>query len=388
MAIAAEHDRERLRRRREVAGATPGALEAFMAVCGVRTMALRVERAQANAGELVCRLEAHPGVTIVRYPGLLDHPQHDIAGRQMRRFGSVNFFELQDADTADVVCTPWASSSRPPASAASSRVWKDGPRPPVSSTCRQAVSASAWAASSRGSLGRPVCRRRPRHRSKELSMFIQPWDAALAPQEWQEWLAGVEHFGVLAVNNVDPLQAPIMVPTHFTVAGNELLIHFARPNPVWPHLEAASHVRLAVVGDYAYIPSYWRALAQAPETDGVPTSYYAAVQFDCTPTIIDHAEGKVDVLTAQLDDLQPEGRHGQVATDTGPYSRMLAGIRAVRLAVTHVDAKFKFDDHKPREHRQRVAALLDDRHHGLDQRTAVQQRRRLDSAGEWSDRTR
>ena len=219
-------------------------------------------------------------------------------------------------------------------------------------------------------------------------MFIQPWDAALTSAEWQEWLAGIEHFGVLAVNNLDPAQAPIIVPTHFTVAGDELLMHFARPNPVWPHLEAAAHVRIAVVGDYAYVPSYWRALPDAPETDGVPTTYYAAVQFTCTPTIIDDPAGKVDILTAQLDDLQPEGRHGQVATDTGPYARMLPGIRAVRLAVTHVDAKFKFDDHKPREHRQRVAGLLDERHQGLDQPTAVHQRRRLDSAGEWTNRIR
>jgi transcriptional regulator len=39
----------------------------------------------------------------------------------------------------------------------------------------------------------------------------------------------------------------------------------ARPNPVWPHLEAAAEVRLAVIGDYAYIPTYWRAKAGGPD---------------------------------------------------------------------------------------------------------------------------
>ena len=105
VAIAATEDGwERLRRRREVAGATPGALEAFLAVRGIRTMALRVERAQANAGELARRLQEHPAITLVRYPGLSDHPKHDVAARQMRGFGAVISFELPDADTADAVC--------------------------------------------------------------------------------------------------------------------------------------------------------------------------------------------------------------------------------------------------------------------------------------------
>ena len=38
-----------------------------------------------------------------------------------------------------------------------------------------------------------------------------------------------------------------------------MLVHLARPNPVWPHLDAAAEVRLAVIGDYAYIPTYWQA---------------------------------------------------------------------------------------------------------------------------------
>jgi len=82
-------------------------------------------------------------------------------------------------------------------------------------------------------------------------MLIHPWDAALDATEWQEWLARTGRFGVLAVNNVDPAHAPVLVPTHFTVDGDELLVHLARPNPVWQHLEAAAEVRLAVIGDYA-----------------------------------------------------------------------------------------------------------------------------------------
>jgi transcriptional regulator len=214
-------------------------------------------------------------------------------------------------------------------------------------------------------------------------MLIHPWDAALDPAEWQAWLARTDKFGVLAVNNVDPAQAPVLVPTHFTVAGDELLVHLARPNPVWAHLEAAAEVRLAVIGDYAYIPTYWRAKAGGPDEDGVPTSYYAAVQFVCRPTIVDEPQGKADILAAQLADLQPEGGHATVAVDQPPYGRMLPGIRGLRLAVLWVDAKFKYDDHNPVEHRERVTARLEERGHGLDARAAAQQRRRLAAIGDW-----
>ncbi|HSK92247.1 MAG TPA: PLP-dependent aspartate aminotransferase family protein [Euzebyales bacterium] len=98
------HDRVRLARRREVAGATPGALECFLALRGARTLALRLRQAQDSAGELAHRLQAHPAVGRVRYPGLPDHPQHARAARQMRGFGAMLSFEIADAETADAVC--------------------------------------------------------------------------------------------------------------------------------------------------------------------------------------------------------------------------------------------------------------------------------------------
>lgn len=97
-------DHARLVRRREVAGATPGALECFLALRGARTLAVRLRQAQECAGELARRLAAHPAVGLVRYPGLPDHPQHALAARQMRGFGAVLSFEVRDATTADAVC--------------------------------------------------------------------------------------------------------------------------------------------------------------------------------------------------------------------------------------------------------------------------------------------
>ena len=208
-------------------------------------------------------------------------------------------------------------------------------------------------------------------------MLIHPWDAAHDAAEWREWLATGRRFGMLAVNNLDPAQAPLVLPTHFTVASDELLLHFARPNPVWPHLETAAEVRLAVVDDYAYIPTYWRTAAGETEENGVPTSYYATVQFVCRPTVVDDEDGKAAILAAQLADFQPEGRHAAVTPGEGLYGRMLPGIRGVRLTVLGVDAKFKYDDQKPVEHRERVSDELERRGTALDTAAATQQRRRL-----------
>ncbi len=58
-----------LKNRRDMIGATPGTLEAWLALRGLRTLHVRLERAQANAKELVRRLEQHPAIGEVRYPG-------------------------------------------------------------------------------------------------------------------------------------------------------------------------------------------------------------------------------------------------------------------------------------------------------------------------------
>src|SRR5829696_1679952 len=66
----------RLRERRELAGATPGALEAYLATRGVRTLPLRLERASTSAARLTEQLGEHPEVPVVRYPGHDGHPTH------------------------------------------------------------------------------------------------------------------------------------------------------------------------------------------------------------------------------------------------------------------------------------------------------------------------
>lgn len=85
---------EELARRRSLHGAVAGPWEAWLVLRGVRTLDVRLERAQANAGELARRLDRHPAVVSVLYPGLPSHPGHDLAARQMRGFGAMLSFEV------------------------------------------------------------------------------------------------------------------------------------------------------------------------------------------------------------------------------------------------------------------------------------------------------
>jgi cystathionine gamma-synthase len=83
-----------LRHRRARGGATPGALEVFLCLRGLRTLALRHRQAQASAGILAQRLRDHPEVTEVRYPGLVDDPAHARANEFMDGAGFMLTFTV------------------------------------------------------------------------------------------------------------------------------------------------------------------------------------------------------------------------------------------------------------------------------------------------------
>jgi cystathionine gamma-synthase len=86
--------RDRLHRHRTVHGAVPGPAEAWLALRGLRTLHLRVERAAANAAELAARLACHPAVARVRHPSLPGDLGHARAAAQMRGFGAIVALEL------------------------------------------------------------------------------------------------------------------------------------------------------------------------------------------------------------------------------------------------------------------------------------------------------
>jgi cystathionine gamma-synthase len=86
--------REALHRHRTTRGAIPGTAEAWLALRGLRTLHLRVERAGANAAELARRLSRSPAVARVRHPSLPDEPGHARAVAQMHGFGAIVAIEL------------------------------------------------------------------------------------------------------------------------------------------------------------------------------------------------------------------------------------------------------------------------------------------------------
>ncbi|WP_026556861.1 trans-sulfuration enzyme family protein [Arthrobacter sp. 35W] len=89
---------------RSIHGAIAGPFEAWLALRGLRTLALRVERSQATAAELANRLQVHDGVDAVRFPGLDSDPGHQRAKDQMHGFGSVLAIEVAGGpEAADAV---------------------------------------------------------------------------------------------------------------------------------------------------------------------------------------------------------------------------------------------------------------------------------------------
>jgi cystathionine gamma-lyase len=91
---------ERMAFLQNAVGAVAGPFDSFLALRGLKTLALRMERHCENARAIAEHLAAHPKVARVHYPGLSSHPQHALARRQMERFGGMVTAELK-GDLAD-----------------------------------------------------------------------------------------------------------------------------------------------------------------------------------------------------------------------------------------------------------------------------------------------
>lgn len=95
LGIEDEELRDRLHHFQNTVGATPGAMDCFLQLRSTKTLHLRMERHCDNAEKIVDWLVEHPKVEKVHYPGLASHPQHEIAKRQMKRFGGMISLELE-----------------------------------------------------------------------------------------------------------------------------------------------------------------------------------------------------------------------------------------------------------------------------------------------------
>ena len=91
---------ERLRFHQNAAGAVPSPFDCWLVMRGMRTLAVRMERASANAAAIAEWLVRRPEVSAVHYPGLASHPQRDLVARQMRLPGAMLSFELTAGEPA------------------------------------------------------------------------------------------------------------------------------------------------------------------------------------------------------------------------------------------------------------------------------------------------
>jgi transcriptional regulator len=187
-------------------------------------------------------------------------------------------------------------------------------------------------------------------------VLIHPWDASRSEPEWVDFVRG-QGFGHLIAAGRGR-DVPVVVPTQFAlVSAAEVVLHLARPNPIWSALAENPAVVLSIAGDWSYIPTYWKAIGGEDPRLGVPTTYYSAVQLVADATVIDDDAGKAAILRTQLGVTEPDGG----AADPLEHGRRLAGIRGLRLAVRDVRAKFKYGGNVDDAHRAEVAQRLTDR---------------------------
>ncbi len=187
-------------------------------------------------------------------------------------------------------------------------------------------------------------------------MYVAAVDRSLGEDEWRPFVEaqGFGHF----VAPGRGLDYPVVVPTQFVLEGDQVLAHFAAPNPVFEALEAEPRALMSIAGDWAFIPSDWKALADEDPALGIPTTYYAAVQLKGRAEVRREPAAVAAVLRRQLAVLQPST---SIADPEIAHLSSLRSIRAVVLTVDDVVAKFKYGGNVDEAHRRAVVKRLLDR---------------------------
>ena len=203
-------------------------------------------------------------------------------------------------------------------------------------------------------------------------MLIHRWDTPLDGDEWRAFVVS-NAFGHLVAAGTGR-HAPVVVPTQFVLDGDVVLLHLAAPNPIWAAIAENPTVVLSVAGDWAYVPSAWKAIDGEDPRRGIPTTYYAAVQLIGDATVVDDSDRVAEILRTQLADLQPDDD----VVDPTEHGARLRAIRGLRIAVEEVRAKFKYGGNVDADHRRAVHDRLLDRAGPGDVAAARHVARRLD----------
>jgi transcriptional regulator len=206
-------------------------------------------------------------------------------------------------------------------------------------------------------------------------MYIAPADATLGEAEWRPFVeaTGFGHL-VAAGRNRD---VPVVVPTQFVFKDDTVRLHLVRTNPFFDAIAENPRVLMSVAGDWAFIPSAWKAIGDEDPELGIPTTYYAAVQLTGTATVHDerHEPGSVAaVLRQQLHALQPDLA---IADPAVAHPRQIQSILGISIAVESVSAKFKYGGNVDEAHRLAVVDHLQARQGPGDAAAASHVLRRL-----------
>ncbi len=205
-------------------------------------------------------------------------------------------------------------------------------------------------------------------------MYIAPQDATLGESEWRTFVEA-HPFGHLVASGRDR-SIPIVVPTPFVLDATTVRLHLVRANPVFAALAENPRVLLSVAGDWTHIPSSWKALEGEDERLGIPTTYYAAVQFIGTATVLDErrqAHSVAPLLRRQTEFFQPDV---DIADPAEVHAKQLGAILGIIIDVDEVRAKFKYGGNVDIDHRRAVADRLDARRGPGDRVAAAHLRRR------------
>lgn len=184
-------------------------------------------------------------------------------------------------------------------------------------------------------------------------MLIHPWDSV---PDWRPLLATRDFGQLVTLGTVDGW--PVVVPTHFVVDGDHVLLHLARANPVWRAIAEDDRVVLAIATDYGYVDAATNANPGTDPAVGVPTSYYTALQLRGRATLIDDPDEKAALLARQLEHFEPGSGRVPPSTQIESDRRQLPGIRGLRIQVDEVLAKQKYGGNKDPEHRAAIHAAL------------------------------
>jgi len=202
-------------------------------------------------------------------------------------------------------------------------------------------------------------------------VYIAPVDRTFGEEEWRPFVES-QGFGHFAARGGGPY--PVVVPTQFVLVGDEVVAHFVARNPIFAALEADPRAVLSVAGDWAFVPSAWKAIDDEDPALGIPTTYYAAVQLRGRVDVLEDPAAVAALLRRQLAAIQPEV---PIADPEEAHLAKLSGIHGVVLHVEEVDGKFKYGGNVDEAHRRAVVGRLLERGGPGDRAAAAHTEHRL-----------